>query len=395
MSYELQQGDAVSLPFADLSVDLVLGSPPYGPRRTYGIKAQRGCNAWVEWMLQVTTEALRVSRGAVIWVAAGWTEDFIYQPGPEGLMYEWWRRGGSLYRPCYWHRVGIAGSGKEDWFRADVEYCLCFKRPGPLPWADNTAMGHPPKWAPGGTMSHRLTSGVRRNQWGHSGTGERADRREDGSIGGASRPSHHIETVAETEGRDPAAKSYDPPKRANPGNLISIPVGGGLLGHPLAHENEAPFPEALAEWFIKSLCPPGGTVLDCFSGSGTSVAVAHRLGRHGIGIDIRPDQVELARRRLETPITPKGKKRKPVSRDMDLRSTIVARIKSMGYSLGSLGREVGVDPSVISRYVRGERGIEAATFERLIGALGLVLVPRETTVGRAGVPPCPTEEEVG
>jgi transcriptional regulator with XRE-family HTH domain len=79
---------------------------------------------------------------------------------------------------------------------------------------------------------------------------------------------------------------------------------------------------------------------------------------------------------------------------MDLRSTIAARIKSMGYTLGSLGREVGVDPSIISRYVRGERDVEAATFDRLCGALGLVLVPRETTVGRAGIPPCP-DEEVG
>ena len=29
-------------------------------------------------------------------------------------------------------------------------------REGKLPWSDNTACGHPPKWAPGGEMSHRL-----------------------------------------------------------------------------------------------------------------------------------------------------------------------------------------------------------------------------------------------
>jgi hypothetical protein len=81
-------------------------------------------------------------------------------------------------------------------------------------------------------------------------------------------------------------------------------VGGGLMGHPLAHENEAPFPEALAEWFLKSLCPPGGIVLDPFSGSGTTVSVADRLGRHGIGLDIRHDQALIARRRLERPHAP-------------------------------------------------------------------------------------------
>jgi hypothetical protein len=300
MSYLLIDGDAGRIPLADGSVDLVFGSPPYADARTYGIGAQRGCEEWVAWMLDVTTEALRAARNCVVWIAAGVTRDRSYWPACEGLMWEWRKRGGSLYRPCYFHRVGIPGSGGDDWFRSDVEYAMCFKRQGQLAWSDNTAMGHPPRWAPGGAMSHRLTDGTRRNQWGHSGTGERADRRKDGSIGRARRPSHRIATVAETQG----GGSYDPPKLANPGNLISIPVGGGLIGHPLAHQNEAPFPETLAEWFIRSLCPPGGIVLDPFSGSGTTVVAAERLGRHGIGLDIRHDQGVIARRRIERPHAP-------------------------------------------------------------------------------------------
>ena len=94
---------------------------------------------------------------------------------------------------------------------------------------------------------------------------------------------------------------YPLPKLANPGNVIHVTVGGGHLGHPLAHENEAPFPEALVEFFIKSFCPPGGTVLDPFCGSGTTVAVAKKFGRNAIGIDIRPDQVELASKRVADP----------------------------------------------------------------------------------------------
>jgi hypothetical protein len=305
MSYLLLEGDAARLPLADRSVDLVFGSPPCCDARTYGIGARRNCEEWVTWMLEVTAEALRVANNIVVWIASGVTRDRTYWPACEGLMWEWRRRGGSLYRPIFWHRVGIPGSGGKDWFRSDVEYSMGFKRKGELPWSDNTAMGHPPRWAPGGAMSHRLTDGTRRNQWGHSGTGARADRRKDGSIGGARRPSHRIRTTAEAEAADPAAGSYCPPKLANPGNLIQgIRVGGGLMGHPLAHENEAPFPEALAEWFIRSLCPPGGIALDPFSGSGTAVAVAERLGRRGIGIDIRRDQAEIARRRIERPHAP-------------------------------------------------------------------------------------------
>ncbi len=70
------------------------------------------------------------------------------------------------------------------------------------------------------------------------------------------------------------------------------------MGHALAHENEAPFPEKLADFFIRSFCPPGGFVLDPFSGSGTTVAAALKAGRHGIGMDIRASQVELGNRRL-------------------------------------------------------------------------------------------------
>lgn len=98
--------------------------------------------------------------------------------------------------------------------------------------------------------------------------------------------------------------NYVPPAIANPGNLLKTTVGGSQLGHPIAHENEAPFPEALAEFFVKSFCPPGGTTLDPFSGSGTTVSVADRLGRNGIGFDLRMSQCRLGTQRLTRPHAP-------------------------------------------------------------------------------------------
>jgi hypothetical protein len=286
------RADAASLPLADLSVDLVFGSPPYMDARTYGIDAQRDCRAWIEWMLTVSTEALRVCKGAVCWVVGGVTRNGCYWPGCEGLLFEWWTRGGDCWRPCYYHRVGIPGSGGKQWFRADVEYVLALKRPGALPWADNTAMGHAPRWAPGGAMSYRLASGARVNErdvWGNtdhatSAAGRRADGR-------------HKKRRRPERGNEKGAAA-GVPTIANPGNLIHLNVGGGVMGDSICHENEAPFPEALAEWFVRSLCPPGGVVLDPFSGSGTTACVAHRLGRIGIGIDIRENQCELGRARL-------------------------------------------------------------------------------------------------
>ena len=55
----------------------------------------------------------------------------------------------------------------------------------------------------------------------------------------------------------------------------------------------ATFPEKLVEPMILAGCPVGGTVLDPFAGSGTTLAVANRLGRHAIGIELNPDYVRL------------------------------------------------------------------------------------------------------
>jgi hypothetical protein len=98
-------------------------------------------------------------------------------------------------------------------------------------------------------------------------------------------------------------QSYIPPAVANPGNVIQVEVGGGLMGHPLCHENEAPFPLKLAEFFVQSFCPPDGVTCDPFSGSGTTAHACLNHGRNFVGCDLRLSQVELTRRRLET-VTP-------------------------------------------------------------------------------------------
>jgi hypothetical protein len=315
----LVQGDAVRLPLPDCSVDLVVGSPPYRKARLYledgkDLGIARDTEDWIEWMLAVTTEALRVCRGAVVWVAAGSTEDRNYHPICEGLMYRWWRQGGHAYRPCYWHRVGIPGSGGDQWFRADVEYAMCFKRPGELPWSDNTACGHPPVYGPGGAMANRRSDGSRVNDpWHKQGRGNGlGGRQPDGrkNLGSTAAKREKVRRDSLSNG-----KSCSVPVLANPGNLLSTGAGGGnQLGHELAYENEAPFVEEVPERFILSLCPPGGTVLDPFDGSGTSVSVAVRNGRNGIGLDLRRSQADLARRRIvdqlerqERPHKPRGR----------------------------------------------------------------------------------------
>ncbi len=57
-------------------------------------------------------------------------------------------------------------------------------------------------------------------------------------------------------------------------------------------------PIALCEYLILLSTQEGAIVLDPFIGSGTTAIAAKRLGRHYIGIDINPEYIEIARRRL-------------------------------------------------------------------------------------------------
>ena len=61
----------------------------------------------------------------------------------------------------------------------------------------------------------------------------------------------------------------------------------------------ANYPPRLIETPIKAGCPKGGIVLDPFMGSGTTAVVARKLGRNFIGIELNPDYVKLARKRLK------------------------------------------------------------------------------------------------
>ena len=60
----------------------------------------------------------------------------------------------------------------------------------------------------------------------------------------------------------------------------------------------ATFPPALVEKCIKAGCPEDGTVLDPFNGAGTTCLVAAKLGRDSIGIELKPEYVEIAKKRI-------------------------------------------------------------------------------------------------
>jgi len=70
------------------------------------------------------------------------------------------------------------------------------------------------------------------------------------------------------------------------------PMARERLGYPTQK------PEALLEAIIKVSSNPMDIVLDPFCGCGTTIAVAHKLGRRWIGIDVSPTACKLMAKRM-------------------------------------------------------------------------------------------------
>ena len=70
-----------------------------------------------------------------------------------------------------------------------------------------------------------------------------------------------------------------------------------------AFDHPAMYPERLASDHILSWSNEGDVVLDCFCGSGTTLKMAKMLSRQYIGIEISPEYVTIAEKRLfATPV---------------------------------------------------------------------------------------------
>ncbi|WP_237713539.1 adenine-specific DNA-methyltransferase [Herbaspirillum sp. GW103] len=81
-----------------------------------------------------------------------------------------------------------------------------------------------------------------------------------------------------------------------PGNTWYLPRVRYRM--PEYEEHPSQKPEALLERIIKASSNPGDMVLDPFGGTFTTCAVAQRLGRRSVGIELQTDYVKIGLRRL-------------------------------------------------------------------------------------------------
>jgi len=312
-------------------VDLVFFSPPYEDCRTYGIGFSLKGMEWVNWMRDVVQACARVSSGLVVVNMSSKVRNHRYSCAVEWLVTDLTREDGLVCwpSPYAWVKMedrdgalpnGIPGSGGRTCQRRDWEPIYCFARPENVPpsWTDNIAFGTTPLGSSfGGEFSNREENGTRVNDpWkkGNRGAGV-GPRRPDGSYTRSvidpemSKPTFGHNEGGSVKGGHRQVK----PAISNPGNVIGmhswdrpedeswfrVPVGGGKLGHELAHESHAPMPLGVAERFVRWFAPPNGVVLDPFTGSGTTGHAALKHGRRFIGCDLDKSIIPVAIKRLQ------------------------------------------------------------------------------------------------
>jgi DNA modification methylase len=239
------------------SVDAVFTSPPYAMQRkaTYGGVPESEYPAWtVAWMSEVR-RLLKTDGSAVInirpHIRGGQISDYVLRTRL-ALRGSGWVE----LEELIWHKKGGAPLGSTQRPRRSWESLLWYGKHG-RSWSAPKAAG---------TYS-------------------------EGVSGGRGRSGPHIAlSLAEASGGmwSGFARVSDVVEISTRKNENS----NGLNDHP------APFPPALAEWVGKLICPPGGTILDPFSGSGSTGVAAVRNGWDYIGIDAVSEYVDMSRLRL-------------------------------------------------------------------------------------------------
>jgi site-specific DNA-methyltransferase (adenine-specific) len=235
------------------SVDAIVTSPPYAMQRkaTYGGIPEKDYPTWtVAWM----SEAMRLLKpdGSVIinirpHIKDGQISDYVLLTRL-ALRAAGWNEVDELI----WHKTNGMPTGSPRKPRRSWESLLWFAKHG-QPWSDAKATGQ---------QSRRMTG------------------------------MHYGQSAREGWAHD-AKGANSTPALTRASDVVSLAKGNITTGHP------APYPWQLAEWCGKLVCPPGGTILDPFSGSASTGVAAIRNGWDYIGIDAVEEYVEMSRRRLE------------------------------------------------------------------------------------------------
>ncbi|MFI7096797.1 DNA-methyltransferase [Streptomyces lydicus] len=263
----------------DCSVNCIVTSPPYYGLRNYGTAGQYGLEespaAYVETMRQVFAEARRVlADDGTLWLNLGdsWGpgKQFLMIPARTAIALQ--EDGWILRNDVIWHQTNAMPEPHRDRLSSRHEHLFLFAKSTRY-WFDLDPIREP------------ITAFTAKYQQRSSSPSAAGD---------------YSETRPWTNGTQKGLDQYGAahvrshPNGRNPGDVWALANRPNRSGV----KHFATFPIDLPIRCIKAGCKPGGTVLDPFSGSGTTGAAARQLDRRYIGIDLNPAYHDLAKARF-------------------------------------------------------------------------------------------------
>jgi DNA modification methylase len=323
MAWQLYQGDALETmkQMEDESINCCVTSPPYWGLRDYGVEGQLGVEPtpeeYVAKMVEVFREVKRVLRkDGTLWLNMG--DCYASKPlGCDGVSYSsglHGAQGDTKYRDTLTHSVGtkrntVVGNLKPKdlvgipwmvafalradgwWLRSDIIWAK--ENPMPESVTDRPTKAHEYIF---------LLSKSSKYYYDADSIREPLSEQRAKQAGKLVDPGNDVEKRKKQIEHDKKRGSgghFDGHKwRMNPLGRNKRSVWT-VTTKPFKGAHFAVFPPDLIEPCILAGCPVGGTVLDPFAGSGTTLEVAEKLGRKSIGIELNPDYCELIRKRMK------------------------------------------------------------------------------------------------
>lgn len=271
-------GDALSAlkKIPPSTVDCIVTSPPYYGQRDYAVYGQLGGEdtpkEYVKKLADIFDECRRVLKDTgTLWINLG----DKYLDGnllgmPWRVALELQDNGWILRNDIIWHKPNAMPHSAKNRLTTDHEYIFFFTKRGSNYFYDQDAIRE----------EHVTFSEKSKMKGGKNHFGKNGGTPEKGKNGG--NPNLH-------DGRWDQAFH---PNGRNKRTVWNVPLSKFRDAH------FAVFPEKLIEPCILAGCPANGVVLDPFFGSGTTGVVASKFGRKYIGLELNPEYVEIAKKRL-------------------------------------------------------------------------------------------------
>lgn len=295
-SITLHHGDSleVARTLEPGSVDCIVTSPPYYGLRDYGSDGQYGLEespaAYVETMRALFLELHRVlADDGTLWLNIGDS----YSSGKGGQQGKTGQRADRRFTAA-----GLGASGMPPKNLLGIPWRVAFALQDDGWILRNAIVWNKPNAMPE-SVTDRLSTRYEpiflftKSQRYHFDLDQIREAQADVSIARAGRNRFTADQSQQGVG---SPNTFDPtssihPGGKNPGDVWNINT------QPFPGAHFAVFPQELARRAIVAGCKPGGTVMDPFSGSGTTGLVAQNNGRKYVGIDLSADYLKLS---LET-----------------------------------------------------------------------------------------------